>query len=137
MKFNLLKGVIWYKGLKMRVILQDNFKDKATMDFIDTLRIYLFTYIANKKNVKTHRETTIDVIRADVQPPPLREAKLKTNFVLLLCLNIKERVLGPKMTFSAFCLRFLKMSICFQFPSGLQIFFCLQYKWTNKSLKCR
>ena len=37
--------------------------------------------------------------------------KRKRNFFLLFYFKKKERILGPKMTFSLFCLRFLKISI--------------------------
>ena len=45
------------------------------MNLIDTLRIYLSTYIVHEKNYTDHRAEKIDVIRADVQPSLLREAK--------------------------------------------------------------
>ena len=51
---------------------------------------------------------------------PLLGGPLRTNKIFLLfCLNKKERILGLKMTFSAFCLRFLKMSIFSLFGSSL------------------
>ena len=43
------------------------------MDLIDTLGIYLSTYIVHKKMLQTHRATKIGVIRANVQPSPLRD----------------------------------------------------------------
>ena len=44
-----LKGGVWCRGLKMRVILSDYFEDEAIIDLLDTFRIYLSTHNAHTK----------------------------------------------------------------------------------------
>ena len=46
----LISKLVWCRGLEMRLILWDNFKDKATMDLIGTLKIYFSTYIVHPEN---------------------------------------------------------------------------------------